>query len=360
MPVDHREIAFETAIEQSLLSQGVYAQADPANFDRERCLDPTILIPFLRETQPKEWAALERLHGERTEEVVLDDLCRALDSQGMLPVLRHGFKCFGKRLRVAFFAPATGMNPETERRYRANRLTVTRQLQYSPHHTNSLDLTLSLNGLPVATAELKNLLTGQRVKHAIEQYRLARDPHDKIFEFKKRALVHFAVDPDEVYMTTRLAGEGTRFLPFNRGRDFGAGNPENPAGYRTAYLWEQVWEREAWLDILARFLHLEVKEKRKNGRKVRTETMIFPRYHQWDCVRKLEADATARRAGKNYLVQHSAGSGKSNSIGWLAHRLASLHGADNRKIFHCPSSGKGRETLAFRRSLQEACGTMPE
>ena len=250
-------------------------------------------------------------------------------------MIRHGFKCFGKKLRVAFFAPASGMNPETERRYKANRLTVTRQLQYSPNHTNSLDLTLSLNGLPVATAELKNPLSGQRVKNAIRQYQQDRDPRDKIFEFKRRALVHFAVDPDEVYMTTRLARERTFFLPFNKGRDVGAGNPDNPDGYKTAYLWEEVWEREAWLDILSRFLHLEVKEEKKNGKKTTRETMIFPRYHQWDSVRKMEADARQAGAGKNYLIQHSAGSDKSNSIGWLAHRLASLHDAKDEKIFHC-------------------------
>ena len=334
MPADHREKAFEDAIEASLLADGGYTKADPANFDHERYLDPSVLIPFLKETQPKEWAALEKLHGDRTEKIVLDDLCKALDSQGSLPVIRHGFKCFGKKLRLAFFAPASGMNPETERRYKANRLTVTRQLQYSPNHTNSLDLTLSLNGLPVATAELKNPLSGQHVKNAIRQYQLDRDPHDKIFEFKKRALVHFAVDPDEVYMTTRLARERTFFLPFNKGRDLGAGNPDNPDGYKTAYLWEEVWEREAWLDILSRFLHLEVKEEKKNGKKTTRETMIFPRYHQWDSVRKMEADARQAGAGKNYLIQHSAGSGKSNSIAWLAHRLASLHDAQDEKVFH--------------------------
>ena len=334
MPVDHREITFEAAIERSLLADGGYEKAHSEDFDRERCLDATVLIPFLQETQPDEWAALEKLHGEQTEKIVLDDLCKALDTQGTLPVIRHGFKCFGKRLHVAFFAPATRMNPETERRYNANRLTVTRQLQYSPKHTNSLDVTLSLNGLPVATAELKNPLSGQSVKNAIQQYRLDRAPNDKIFAFKKRALVHFAVDPDEVHMATRLAGEQTRFLPFNQGDNLGSGNPENPDGYRTAYLWEEVWQREAWLDILARFLHLEVKEEKKKGKKTRRETMVFPRYHQWDAVRRMEADARGSGAGKNYLVQHSAGSSKSNSIGWLAHRLASLHDEDDRKIFH--------------------------
>ncbi|MEX2304198.1 MAG: type I restriction endonuclease [Bryobacterales bacterium] len=334
MPVDHREKTFESAIEDCLLGECGYTKADPRDFDKERCLDSTVLLPFLRETQPKEWAALEKLHGKRTETIVLDDLCKALDSEGSLPVLRHGFKCFGKRLFVAFFAPATRMNPETAGRYRANRLTVTRQLQYCAQHTNSLDLALSLNGLPIATAELKNPLSGQTVKHAIAQYRQDRDPRDRVFEFKKRSLVHFAVDPDEVYMATRLDWERTFFLPFNKGNNGGKGNPDNPKGYKTAYLWEEVWQRDAWLDILARFLHLEVREERKDGKKVIKETMIFPRYHQWDSVRRMEADARQSRAGKNYLVQHSAGSGKSNSIGWLAHRLSSLHDENDEKIFH--------------------------
>ena len=334
MPIDHREIAFEDAIENHLLNEAGYTKADPKNFDRERALDPTVLIPFIKETQPELWEGLESLHGAETESVLLDDLCKALDSpQGSLTVLRHGFKCFGKLVRVAFFAPAHGMNPDTEKLYAANRLTVTRQLHYSTKNENSVDVVLSLNGIPVATAELKNPMSGQNVEHAKHQYKSDRDPRERLFEFKKRALVHFAVDPDAVYMATRLAGNKTYFLPFNQGDGTGAGNPENPNGYKTAYLWEQVWQRDSWLDVLARFMHLQVEEKKLGARSVRKETMIFPRYHQLMAVRNLEADAKARGAGINYLIEHSAGSGKSNSIGWLAHRLASLHNDRDERVF---------------------------
>ena len=333
MPVDHREKAFEEAIEYSLLTDGGYVKADPANFDRERCLDPTILIPFIQETQPKEWQYLENSIKANTETVLLDDLCKTMDSQGGLNVLRHGFKCYGKLFRVAYFAPASGMNPDLKAAYDANRLTVTRQLHYSTTSEQSIDLLLSLNGIPIATAELKNPLSGQNVDNARYQYMHDRDPREKIFEFKKRTLVHFAVDPDLVYMTTQLKGGSTYFLPFNKGNGTGAGNPENPEGYKTSYLWEQIWQRDSFLDILARFLHLETMERTIGGKIIRRETMIFPRYHQLDSVRKLEAHTQAAGPGTNYLIQHSAGSGKSNSIGWLSHRLASLHNKQDEKIF---------------------------
>jgi len=335
MPVDHAEKAFEAAIEDHLLNVAGYEKADPKHFDRDRCIDPTVLLPFIQETQPETWQYLKDLQGEQAEETLLGDLCRALDSEheGCLSVLRHGFKCFGKHFRLAYFAPASSMNPETQRLYAANRLTVTRQLAYSPKHENTVDVVLGLNGIPVATAELKNPLTGQTWRNAVHQYKHDRDPKDRFFQFKKRTLVHFAVDPDEVYMTTRLAGGQTYFLPFNLGAGTGAGNPENPNGYKTAYLWEAIWQRDSWLDILARFIHLEVEERQLGGKRVRREKMIFPRYHQLDCVRKMVADAREAGTGKNYLVQHSAGSGKSNSIGWLAHRLASLYDERDEKVF---------------------------
>ena len=239
-------------------------------------------------------------------------------------MLRHGLDFFGQTFHLAYFAPASGLNPETAKLYKANRLTVTRQVHFSLQHEQSIDILLSLNGLPVATAELKNAFTGQTVRDAIGQYR-DRDHREPIFAFKKRALVHFAADTDECYMATRLEGAATRFLPFNQGNRKGAGNPENPDGYRTHYLWEQIWKRDSWLDLLGRFLHIEKKGKE--------ESLIFPRYHQIDAVRKLVADARVAQAGKNYLVWHSAGSGKSNSIAWLAHRLSSLHDAQDRKVF---------------------------
>ena len=251
-------------------------------------------------------------------------------------MLRNGFKCYGRTLRVAFFKPAHGMNPELAAQYAANRVGVTRQLRYSLKNTNELDLVLSINGIPVVTAELKNPMTGQTVTDAITQYQHDRDHREPLFEFKRRALVHFAVDTELVFMTTRLAGSATHFLPFNKGLDGGAGNAPDPQGraYRTAYLWQEVWQRDSLLDIFARFMHLQVEEKRtEDSRKVKKETMVFPRYHQLQAVRGLEAAARQEGPGHNYLVEHSAGSGKSNTIGWLAHRLASLHNDADQKVF---------------------------
>ena len=270
--------------------------------------------------------------------MVLDHLVKELDTKGMLKVLRQGFKCYGKKLRVAVFAPSNRMNPEVLDLCQKNRLTVTRQLFYGETHAKSLDLVLFLNGLPLVTAELKNPLSGQTVEDAKKQYKKDRDARELIFEFKKRALVHFAVDQDQVFMATRLSGDKTYFLPFNLGDGGHAGNPlAADGGYRTAYLWREVWQRDSLLDIFGRFMHLQVEEKRilsdEGIKKITKETMIFPRYHQLDAVRRLVAHAQAYGPGRNYLVQHSAGSGKSNSIAWLAHRLSSLHDAEDRKVF---------------------------
>jgi len=331
----HTEHTFESAIENHLLTKAGYTRGSKDSFAPERAMFPQDVLAFIQVTQPKEWDYLKNLQKDKAEQVLLDDLCRALDSEheGCLAVLRHGFKCFGKLFRVAYFAPASGLNPEIEKLYSSNKLTVTRQVKYSNKHDNTIDVVLSLNGIPVATAELKNPMTGQTWRSAIKQYRNDRDPKDLIFQFRKRALVHFAVDPDEVYMTTRLAGKATRFLPFNLGNGTGAGNPENPGGHKTSYLWEQVWQRDSFLDILVRFIHLQIEEKKIGDKKIKKETMIFPRYHQLDSVRKLVADARENGVGQNYLVQHSAGSGKSNSIAWLAHRLVSLHDDADEKVF---------------------------
>jgi type I restriction enzyme R subunit len=334
MPVDHKEKAFESAIEHHLVMCAGYVKAEQGNFHQERALDPTQFLPFVQETQPKTWERLRKLLADRTEETLLDDLAKAMDMRGSLDVLRHGFKCYGEPVKAAYFKPATSMNPDELALYGKNRLTVVRQLLFKATSSQALDLTLCLNGIPVVTAELKNPMTSQDVQHAMWQYRNDRDPNDLIFQFKKRALVHFAVDPDLVYMTTRLAGKSTYFLPFNKGDGMGAGNPPAAEGkYRTSYLWEEVWQRDSLLDILGRFMHLEVIETEVGARKIKKETMIFPRYHQLDAVRKLEQAAREEGAGSNYLIMHSAGSGKSNSIAWLAHRLANLHSETDERVF---------------------------
>jgi len=329
------EAAFETAIEAVLLNDG-YSKLTSSAFDAERAIFPEEALTFIRETQGKTWSKLEALHGEETGERVLVALCKWMDTHGVLNTLRHGFKCFGKTLRIAFFRPAHGLNPELEMRYGANCPGITRQLYFSSKNRNSLDVVLSVNGIPVVTLELKNPLSGQTVQDAIKQYRQDRDPREKIFEFKKRTLVHFAVDTEEVYMTTRLAGTSTHFLPFNKGADGGAGNPPDPEGrnYRTAYLWEEILQRDSLMELLARFLHLQIEEKMsESGKKVRKELMIFPRYHQLEAVRSMVKTAAEEGVGHNYLVEHSAGSGKSNTIGWLAHRLSSLHNDQDERVF---------------------------
>ena len=350
----HSELAFETAIEAGLTRSGGYEKRKATAYDETLALFPDDVTGFLQDSQPAKWGQLEALLGDKTRATVLDSLAKELEIKGTLHVLRYGFKCYGKTFRLAHFRPNSGMNPEAAAAYAQNRLTVTRQVAFTSvmkkaggaaggqnggkHRRCIVDVTLSLNGLPVVTAELKNPLTGQRVADAIKQYQQDRDERDPLFAFKKRALVHFAVDPDEVWMTTRLKGMDTVFLPFNRGRDHGAGNPPVEGNWKTHYLWDEVLEQHSLMDILQRFMHLEVKERQvktdKGVRTIRKETMIFPRYHQLDAVRKLVAHAQANGSGHNYLVQHSAGSGKSNSIAWLAHRLASLHDAEDQKVFH--------------------------
>lgn len=329
----HTEEQFESAIEAHLLANG-YSALPKDGYDIERAFFPTQVIGFIRETQAEELQRIETMLGDKTDETLLKDLNFWLNSQGMLPVLRNGFKCHGRTFRVCFFKPAHGMNPTLESQYAANRLSVTRQLRYSSKNSNELDLVLSINGLPVISAELKNPMTGQTVENAIRQYKKDRDHRELLFDFKKRALVHFAMDTELAYMTTRLAGSATFFLPFNQGDEGGAGNPPNSGGYRTSYVWEQVWQRKSLLDIFARFLHLQVEDKRTEDDKlIKKETMIFPRYHQLSAVRELVAASKIEGAGNNYLVEHSAGSGKSNTIGWLAHRLASLHTDADEKVF---------------------------
>ncbi len=324
------EAAFETELEAHLLAHG-YTSLPAAGYNAARAFFPQEVLGFIQQTQAQEWEKLGKLLGPRLETQIIDDLTRWLDQHGCLATLRHGFKCYGRTLRVAWFRAAHELNTELSQRYAANRLGLTRQLHYSPRdRAKSLDVVLSLNGLPVATLELKNPFTGQTAADALRQYRRDRDPREPLFEFKRRTLVHFALDTEVVWLATRLAGEATHFLPFNQGHNGGAGNPPNSTGraLRTAYLWEDVLERHSLLDLLARFLHLQTEEKRgKDGRRAKREILVFPRYHQRRAVQHLLAAAQAEGPGHNYLIEHSAGSGKSNTIAWLAHRLASLHDA---------------------------------
>jgi type I restriction enzyme R subunit len=338
MSKKHTEARLEDAIEHCLITRHGFSKGESSDYDPALGMEPARVIAFFKTTQEKTWKALEAIHGTATEKMVLDALVKELAIKGMLKVLRYGFKCYGKKLKVAFFAPNNRLNPESWALYGKNVLSVTRQLNYSDKHTNSLDMVLFLNGLPIITAELKNPLSGQTVEDAKRQYKKDRDHRELIFEFKKRTLVHFAVDQDLVFMTTRLSGDKTFFLPFNLGCNDGAGNPPaEDGGYRTAYLWREVWARDSLLDILGRFMHLQVEEKRiladQGIKKISKETMIFPRYHQLDAVRSLIRHSREHGAGRNYLVQHSAGSGKSNSIAWLAHRLSSLHDESDSKVF---------------------------
>lgn len=328
------EAAFETAIEQVLLSNG-YSRPQ-GGFDPRRAIFPDEVLGFIRDTQPDTWKKLQALHKKDTGKRVLESLCKRMDKEGALGILRHGFKHHGQRLHIAYFRPSHGLNARLESRYQANRLGIIRQLHYSAKNENSLDVVLSLNGIPVVTVELKNPMSGQTARDAMHQYRHTRDPREPIFAFAKRTLVHFAVDTDEVQMTTRLAGEATRFLPFNRGDQNGAGNAPDEQGrnYKTAYLWEEVLQRDSLMDLLARFLHRESRmQTGDRGKKTQVESLIFPRYHQLTAVRKMEQQARKDGAGNSYLVEHSAGSGKSNTIAWLAYRLSSLHNDNDERIF---------------------------
>jgi type I restriction enzyme R subunit len=329
----HTESTFEEAIELSLLSEG-YEKGNPDSFDRDLAIDKPSIIRFLQTSQPKEWERLSEIHGPLTEEKVIERLIKELDQNGTLHVLRKGITDHGVKFAFTFFKPESGLNPETEILYKQNILTVTRQVHYNPKNENSIDMLLSLNGLPVATIELKNQFTGQNIDNATRQYKFDREPNAPLFKFTKRALVHFAVDTDNVSMTTKLDGPHTRFLPFNKGNKGGAGNPVNPNGYKTDYLWKEVWSKDSWMDILGRFVHIQTETIDVNGEKKEKRSVIFPRYHQLDVVRKLAADSKASGAGKNYLIQHSAGSGKSNSIAWTAYRLSSLHNENDERVFH--------------------------
>jgi type I restriction enzyme R subunit len=313
---------------------GGYRKQGPEEYDRSLCLLPREVENFVLATQPKEWQKLAQHHGAAVKEQFLKRLATEIERRGTLDVLRNGIKGSGCKFRLAYFRPASGLNEETRRLHAANLFAVVRQLRYSKKNENSLDLVLFLNGIPIFTAELKNPLNGQTVEDAIRQYKADRDPREPLFSYG-RCLAHFAVDPDLVYVTTHLAGQKTRFLPFNQGKFGGAGNlpvPTTQEGYATRYLWEGTWARDSVLDLVRQFIH-EVEEEDEKGHKTGKRFLIFPRFQQLDAVRRLVSNARGAGAGQRYLIQHSAGSGKSFTIAWLAHQLSTLHDARDRRVF---------------------------
>ena len=360
MAVDISERAFEDAIEAALLRHGPdeiggvppvvseeripygdegmqpggYLKRRHQDYDRTLCLLPCDVLDFVLATQPKKWQKLSQHYGTQVKERFLKRLSSEIERRGALNVLRTGVKDMGCTFRLAYFRPASGLNEETRQLYMANFFAVVRQVRYSTKNEKSLDIVLFLNGIPLFTAELKNPLSGQTIDDAIRQYKTDRDPREPLLAYG-RCLAHFAVDPNLVYVTTHLAGPKTRFLPYNRGKFGGAGNPPVPptqTGYATAYLWEETWARDSVLDLVRQFIH-EVEEEDETGRKTGKRFLIFPRYQQLDCVRRLIANARETGTGQHYLIQHSAGSGKSFTIAWLAHQLSTLHDANDRRVF---------------------------
>ena len=330
----HTESTFESAIIEHLTSNGWHA-GDESDYDKEHAFDRRAVLDFIKTSQPKEWNKLESYYKHETESKFIYRLLKELDLRNMLDVLRHGITDSGVKFKLAYFKPDSNLNPETSELYKKNKLYVTRQVHFSTKNKKSIDLLLSLNGLPVATIELKNHFTGQRVGEAMEQYKTSRDPKELLFQFKKRALVHFTIDPDDVYLTTKLDSFNTKFLPFNKGYKDGAGNPpmKNVKSYKTTYFWEDTLSVDSWMEIIGRYMHLQKKVYKIEGKEYKKESMIFPRYHQLDSVRKLTLNSKENGAGKNYLIQHSAGSGKSNSIAWLSYRLSSLYNKDDKRVF---------------------------
>lgn len=334
MPSNLRESGFEEHIEQCLVSgQNYLSRSSREHYDKALCIDPELVMRFIAETQPKEWAKLAEHHGERLQEKFFKRLDEEIQARGLLDVLRNGVKDNGCSFQLAYFQPTSLRNPEIALLFTANILSVMRQVKYSTKNDNSIDMVLFLNGLPICTVELKNQLTGQSIVQGMKQYRTDRDSKEKLLSFK-RCLVHMAVDTEEVRMTTKLQNSKTYFLPFNKGYNFGAGNPVREGEYKTAYMWEDIWSKKTLLEIVGRFMHLQkLEETDAQGKVIRKEVLIFPRYHQLQTVRDLVQDATDKGAGCMYLIEHSAGSGKSNTIAWTSHHLAELHGEDNQKVF---------------------------
>jgi len=337
-----KEKRFEQDIETWLLANGGYTKGDLSTYDRRKAIDMPKLVEFIKTTQPKQWDRYVNMYKDEAEAKLYQRFYEEVESNGLLHVIRHGINDRGVKLNIAYFKNETTLNIDVIKNYDANIFSVTRQFKYSTENENSIDMVLALNGIPVVAIEIKDQLTGQIIDHAKKQFMYDRNPKEMCFQLNRRFLVYFAVDLYEVAMTTKLNGGNTYFLPFNQGSNGagkvgGAGNPENPHGYQVSYLWENVLNKDSLMVILQRYMHLQKETiiTVKDGKEIKRkkETLIFPRYHQLDSVRMLLSESKKNGSGHNSLIQHSAGSGKSNSIAWLSYGLASLHDAGNKSIF---------------------------
>lgn len=327
------EQSFQSLIKEYLINDNGYVESFNSGYDVHYAIDTDMLFSFLEQTQEKATNRLKEIYKTNYRSKVLANLDRELSTRGSIDVIKHGIKDYGVKLDLAYFKPPTNLNPDQYILYKQNIVSVTEELAF--HGGKEIDLVIFLNGIPVITMELKNAFTDQTYKNAITQYKEDRDKNHQLFRFKERAIVNFAMDTDEAYMTTKLNGKNTLFLPFNKGNNGSAGNPTVKDKLKTHYIWEEVLKKDLLLEILHKFTYVQKKtEVLDNGDEITKEAVIFPRYHQLDVVRSVLNHVKYNGSGNKYLIQHSAGSGKTNSITWLTHRLASLHDDNNNIIFN--------------------------
>ncbi|MCK4259817.1 MAG: type I restriction endonuclease subunit R [Halanaerobiales bacterium] len=328
-----KEKSFQKLIKEYLINDNGYVESFNQDYDKSYAIDIECLFSFLETTQEKQMNKLKAIYKTNYRSKVLSNLDRELRTRSSIDVLKHGIKDYGVKLNLAYFKPPTDLNPDQFILYKQNILSVTEELIYIDE--KRIDLVIFLNGIPIITMELKNAFTGQTYKNAIKQYKKDRSKTEQLFRFKERSIVNFAMDTDEAYMSTKLNNEKTVFLPFNKGVGDGPGNPEVEGKLKTHYIWEEILKKDSILEIIHKFTYIDKGEKvLENGDTLIKETVIFPRYHQLDVVKKVLHHVKHHGSGQKYLIQHSAGSGKTNSITWLAHRLVSLHDPDNNIIFN--------------------------
>ena len=335
--MDTSEKRFEQDIETYFLNHG-FRKVMPSAYDKEKMLFSDVLEEFVSMTQPKAWARYTKLYGASAVDKLTRRVNTAISESNVLDVLKKGIKDMGIEIKLCYFKPSSNLNQDLVKLYEGNICGITRQFPYSKTNNNTIDTVLSINGIPLFAFELKDQLKGQDVNNAMRQWKEDRDPKEPIFKFGQRFLCYFAIDLYDAFMTTELKGEYTRFLPFNQGSNGagnpgGKGNPKNDEGYPTSYIWERVFTVDSMIDLIAKFITITEEKEEKNGKSYITKKIIFPRYHQYDVVKKILADVKEKGAGVNYLIEHSAGSGKSNSIAWIAYRLASAFDKDDKYIF---------------------------